>query len=131
MSTHKMTPDDLQRIQELAKSWGKIIVRKRWGEQGPGLDVNLTQMEEVGMAAVQGLLAGILESATEQQAHQLGEQLPCPECKRLCPLRYEERPLVVEGGGSFVHREPKGHCPACRRDFFPSTSRTAGGHARL
>jgi hypothetical protein len=49
----------------------------------------------------------------------------------MCPLRSEERPVVVNGGSSFEHREPKGHCPACRRDFFPSASSAEAGHARL
>ena len=107
MATRKPTAEDLKRIEELAKRWGKIIVREQWGEQGPGLDVDLTQMEDIGMAAVRGLLAGTLESATQQQGAQLGEQQPCPECGRNCPLKHEERPIVVRGGGSFGHREPK------------------------
>lgn len=131
MATRTATADDLRRIEELAKRWGKIIVREHWGEQGPGLDVDLTQMEDVGLAAVRGLLAGTLETATQLQAGQLGEQQVCPACGRLCPVRYEERPIVVQGGSSFKHREPKGHCPACRRDFFPSASRSEGGPARL
>src|SRR5271156_3211369 len=131
MATRKATAEDLKRIEELAKRWGKIIVKEHWGEQGPGLDVDLTQMEDVGVAAMRGLLAGTLEAATEQQASQLGEQQACPDCGRMCPLRKEERPFVVRGGGSFEHHEPKAHCPACRRDFFPSTSAAETGHARL
>ena len=131
MTARKVTEEDLKRIEELAKGWGKIVVRQRWGEQGPGLDVDLTQMEEVGLAAVRGLLAGTLETATQLQADLLGEQLACPGCGRMCPLRPEERPVVVNGGSSFEHREPKGHCPACRRDFFPSASGAEAGHARL
>jgi hypothetical protein len=30
------------------------------------------------------------------------------------------RPLVGHGG-TITDREPRGHCPACRRDFFPTT----------
>jgi hypothetical protein len=131
MAARKATQEDLKRIEELAKGWGKIVVRQCWGDQGPGLDVDLTQMEDVGLAAVRGLLAGTLETATQMQAGQLGEQQACPGCGRMCPLRSEERPVVVHGGSSFEHREPKGHCPACRRDFFPSASPAEVGHARL
>ena len=131
MAARQATADDLKRIEELAKGWGKIIVRQHWGDQGPGLDVDLTQMEDVGIAAVRGLLAGALEAATQQQASHLGEQHPCPGCGRLCPLGHETRPIVVHGGSSFELCEPKGHCPACRRDFFPSASRPESGHARL
>ena len=131
MAARKLKPEDLKRIQELAKGWGKIIVRQHWGEQGPGLDVDLTQMEDVAMAAVQALLAGTLEMATQQQASLLGEQQACPDCGRMCPLKPEERPIVVRTGSTFDHHEPKAHCPACRRDFFPSASGAEIGHVRL
>ena len=130
MAARKLTVEDLRHIEELAKGWGKIIVRQHWGEKGPGLDVDLTQMEDVAMAAVRALLAGTLETATQQQASQLGDQQACPECGRLCPLKPDERPIVVRGG-TFEHHEPKAHCPACRRDFFPSTSAAETGDARL
>lgn len=131
MAARKATAEDLKHIEELAKGWGKIIVRQHWGENGPGLDVDLTQMEDVAMAAVRALLAGTLESATQQQASQLGGQQPCPECGRMCPLKDEERPIIVRTGTTFDHHEPKAHCPACRRDFFPSASATEAGRARL
>lgn len=131
MATPKLTAEDLKRVEELAKGWGKIIVRQHWGEQGPGLDVTLTQMEEVAMAAVRALLAGTLEVGTLQQAVQLGEQQACPGCGRMCPLDREPRPIVVRTGTTFEHQEPKAHCPACRRDFFPSASGSEAGHARL
>ncbi len=131
MAARKATAEDLKRVEELAKRWGKIIVRDQWGEQGPGLDVDLTEMENIGMAAVRGLMAGTLECATQQQAEQLGEQYACPTCGKVCPLVHDERPIVVRSGSSFEHREPKGHCPACRRDFFPSASGAETGHSRL
>lgn len=120
MATRKPTPADLERITERAKRWGKIIVQEHWGERGPGLDINLDQMEQVALAAVRGLLAGTLEVATQQQAHALGPQHPCPDCERSCPLTTEDR-LLTTGEGSFEHHEPKAHCPDCRRDFFPPT----------
>ena len=131
MATRKPTAEDIRRIEELARGWGKIIVRQQWGEQGPGLDVDLTQMEDVAMAAVRALLAGTLEVATQQQAGQLGQEQACPKCGRMCPLQTEERPIVVRIGSAFSHAEPKAHCPACRRDFFPSASAAETGHARL
>jgi hypothetical protein len=130
MATRKPTPEDLERIAELAQRWGKIVVQQMWGEQGPGLDVNLDQMEQVAMAAVRGLLAGTLETATEQQGRKLGEQQPCPDCGQPCPVVTEER-TVTTGGGSFEHHEPKAHCPACRRDFFPPKADSGTDQPRL
>ncbi len=131
MAARKLEAEDLKHIEELAKGWGKIIVRQQWGEQGPGLDVDLTEMEDVAMAAVRALLAGTLEVATQRQASQLGSEQACPDCGKMCLLKHEERPIVVRTGSTFEHHEPKAHCPACRRDFFPSASGAETGHARL
>jgi hypothetical protein len=122
MGSRKLTPQDLENITQFAKSWGKIIVRRAFGEQGPGLDVDLAQMEQMALAAARGVTAGALEEATTQQAQQLGSTQPCPQCGRSCTISMESRPLKVSGGGSFVHVEPKCYCPTCRRDFFPSAS---------
>jgi hypothetical protein len=124
MGTRKLTPEDLEAISQLAKGWGKIVSRRAFGEQGPGLDVDLAQMEQVAFAAAQGLLAGALETATSQQAAQLGNSQPCPNCGRVCPVTIDERTVEVRGG-RFEHREPLCHCPTCRRDFFPSAAAAA------
>ena len=131
MVSSKLTSEDIERIAALAKEWGKIIVRRHWGEQGPGLDVDLNEMEEVAMVAVRALLAGTLETATLQQADRLGQERACPECGRMCPLQRAQRPIVVRTGSSFDHDEPRVHCSACRRDFFPSASGPEADHARV
>jgi hypothetical protein len=130
MATRKFTAEELQAVTRLAKQWGKIVVRHAFGEQGPGLDVDLAQMEEVAYAAAQGLTAGALEEATAQQGQQLGEQQACPRCQRLCPVRTDERPIQAKGG-AFQLRESKCHCPTCRRDFFPSASAAETRRPRL
>src|SRR5215218_6699408 len=102
MATRGPTPEDLGRITELAKRWGKIVVKEHWGERGPGPDVNLDQMEQLALAAVRGLLAGTLETATRQQAHTLGQEQPRPDCGKLCPLTTEDR-TITTGDGPFEH----------------------------
>jgi hypothetical protein len=130
MGTRKLTDEDLDRIADIAKDWGKIIVRRAFGDQGPGLDVDLSQMEQIAQAAARGLTAGTLEEATTQQAQLLGDQQPCPGCGQSCPVTTDDRPINVSGG-TFHHREPVCYCPTCRRDFFPSTTAVEAGHARL
>jgi hypothetical protein len=124
MGTRKLTPQDLEAITQLAKGWGKIVSHRAFGQQGPGIDVDLAPMEQVAFAAAQGLLAGALETATSQQAAQLGNSQPCPHCGRVCPLTSDQRTVEVRGG-RFEHREPLCHCPSCRRDFFPSAAAAA------
>ena len=130
MATRKLSPEELQVVARLAKQWGKIVVRHAFGEQGPGLDVDFAQMEEVACAAARGLTEGALEAATAQQGQLLGEKQPCPQCGQLCTVGREERPLRVKGGVVPL-REPKCYCPTCRRDFFPSASGVEAGRARL
>jgi hypothetical protein len=121
MATRKLTAEELAAVTRLAKQWGKIVVRQAFGDQGPGLDVDFAQMEEVAEAAARGLTAGALEEATGQQGRQLGDKQPCPKCGRLCPVGAAERPLQASGGVVQLC-EPKCYCPTCRRDFFPSAS---------
>ncbi len=130
MSSRKLTTEDLAQITKLAKSWGKIVVRHAFGEGGPGLEVDLSQMEDVAVAAAAGLTAGALEEAAAQQGQLLGAEQPCPQCGRLCGVAVEERPVIVRGG-AFAHQEPKCYCPACRRAFFPSASAAETRRQRL
>lgn len=44
----------------------------------------------------------------------------CPTCKRRCSLEPRQR-NVLSGDGRVDLQELTGHCPACRRDFFPLT----------
>ena len=130
MATRKLSPEELQAVKRLAKQWGKIIVKQAFGEQGPGLDVDFAQMEEVACAAARGLTEGALAAATAQQGQLLGEKQPCPHCGKLCTVGSEERPLRAVGGVVPL-REPKCYCPTCRRDFFPSASGVEAGWAWL
>jgi hypothetical protein len=131
MARKQFTPQDLQQIQELAAGWGKIIAKRAFGEQGPGLDADLSALEAVAAAAARGLTQGTLTTLLQQQAQTLGSQQPCPACGTLCPITSEARPLHVQGGQAITYDEPLGHCPACRRDFFPPPTRLASGRTRL
>lgn len=130
MSTPQLTPQELQVIRDLAAQWGKIVARRAFGESGPGLNVNLTTLEQVAAVAAQGLTEGTLTTLLEQQAQALPAQSPCPACGQLCPVHHEPRPLTGVGG-TFTYQEPVCHCPACRRDFFPSTARLAAERSSL
>ena len=127
MAARKLSNEELQAIQRLAKQWGKIVVGRAFGQQGPGLDVDL---EEVAQAAAKGLVAGTLEEATEQQNELMGQEHACPSCQRPCLAAPEERTIHVKGG-AFQLREPKCYCPTCRRAFFPSASPLEVGRAQL
>ena len=130
MPRRKPSPEELQEIRGLASRWGKIVARHAFGEAGPGTDVDLDAMEQVAAATAAGLTEGTLSTLLEQQAHLLGTEQPCPGCGRLCAVRRAERSLNVRAG-PVTQREPIGHGPDCRRDFFPPAAAAAPGRPRL
>ena len=124
MARHTFTPQELEELHQLAARWGKIVSRHVFGDDGPGLDVDFRTMEQIASAAAAGLTEGTLQTFLGQQADALGEQQPCPDCGRPCLLRRQARPLQVQGA-VLQPSEPIGHCPDCRRDFFPPTAHPA------
>ena len=84
MPRRQFTAQELQELRDLATGWGKIIARRAFGDDGPGLDIDLDTMEQIAQAAATGLNEGTLQILLEQQADALGEQQACPDCGRLC-----------------------------------------------
>jgi hypothetical protein len=124
MARRQLSPQQLQELRELAAQWGKIIARRAFGDDGPGLAIDLDAMEQIAQAATAGLNEGTLQTLLERQANALGEQQRCPDCGHVCAVGRQERPLQVQGG-TLLQSEPVCHCPVCRRDFFPPTAPAA------
>lgn len=129
MASKEARERKLKEIQEIAEGWGKMIAREAFPD-GPGLDVTLAEMEEYAVAASRALVKGAVESMATTQGEQLGEEAACPTCGEMCPLKRKSRPVVVRGGEADLE-EPAGHCPRCRRDFFPSASGIEVGRSRV
>ncbi len=96
---------------------------------------------EVELSRADGSVVGIPHfSVIESRAHELGRALSrqvqqrqtgeavalaprlakCPKCSTTCELTESKRP-VTSIDGEFEMQELHGHCPVCRRDFFPSS----------
>jgi hypothetical protein len=105
------------------------------------LDQLLREAAEVSVALDQadGTIQGVPHySIIEARAHQIGQQLSrqiqarqmgqitsraasaakCPACGTRCETDRKTR-RVTSIDGPLTVQEPVGHCPACRRDFFP------------
>jgi len=119
----------LREFEELARGWGELLAREAY-PAGPGLEVSLAEMEEVVAAACRGIVRGAVETMTSEQGEHLGGEAPCPSCGRWCGLERKPRPMSVRGGEAEL-AEPVGHCPSCRRDFFPSAAGTEGRRPSL
>jgi hypothetical protein len=120
MSTPRFTAEELDRLRALAAEWGKIVSRRAFGDDGPGLDVDFRTFEQIATAAARGLTEGTLQLLLQQQADKLPHEQPCPACGKLCPTEPHRRPLSAQGA-EVQQAERRAHCPDCRRDFFPPT----------
>ena len=110
------------------------------------LDELLKQAAEVSVALdrADGTIQEVPHySVIEQRAHQLGRQLSCriqaehmtelaaaqhpvghcPTCHTRCELEPDDR-TVSSIDGKVGLRELKGHCPRCRKSFFPGIEET-------
>lgn len=122
--------DDLAALRDMASGWGKIVCRRAYGDEGPGLDIDFDSIESLAVEMGQAVIQGAIVEALKTQLKLLGDQQPCPECHRPCPVDTNARSIQIRGG-TIEYPEPVCHCPACRRDFFPSTSQFAARLARL
>jgi hypothetical protein len=103
-----------------------------------GIDVRTLLKEDARFhdleAAGHALGRAVAQATTERLAFARAERLtapqPCPTCGRVCPLVHRDRPLESIDGPLELH-EPVCHCSACRRDFFPSTSRIGSAFTKL
>ena len=122
MARRRFTPQELQEVRQLAAQWGKIVARRGFGDDGPGLDVDFDAMEQVAQAAA-GLTEGTLQTLLERQSAALGEQQPCPDCGRPCAVRRQERPLRARGSRTAAERTglPLSRLPS---GLFPPNGRS-------
>ncbi len=102
---------------------------------------------EVELSRASGAIVGIPHySVIESRAHELGRRLSqeaqqqqmgesaataasrakCPACGTACELKGKKRQITSIDGRVTI-QELKGHCPSCRRDFFPSSGDTGAG----
>ena len=130
MATHRFTSDELRQLHDLARQWAKIVSRRAFGADGPGLDVDFRTFEQIAHAAAHGLTEGTLQLLLEQQAARLPPEQPCPACGALCPTKPSTRTLTARGA-EVTQTEPLAHCPDCRRDFFPPADSAASRRPRV
>jgi hypothetical protein len=122
--------DDLSDLRDMAYGWGKIVTRRAYGEEGPGLDLDFNSIESLAVDMGQAVIRGIIEDVLQNQFQRLGDHQPCPGCGQSCPVGKAPRTIQVRNG-TVHYDEPVGHCPACRRDFFPSPPEFAARLAQL
>jgi hypothetical protein len=117
-------------IDRVAAGWGKVVARRVAEHVGLEPELDADDIEQFAKGAACALAKAAIEEMLEQKAVALGSEQHCPECQRLCPVEREARTIWFWCCAINYH-EPKCRCPACRRDFFPSTTFVASDDARL
>ena len=90
--------EDRSELHDLVHGWGKIVTRRAFGETGPGLDLDFDAIESLAVNMAQTLTRGTIEEILRQQVQLLGDQQPCPQGSRPCPLEKAPRTVAVRGG---------------------------------
>lgn len=124
MPFRKSPSMDRDGVERLAEGWGKVVARRVHDEVGPELDLDADDIEQVAVTAARAVARGTIADLLERKAALLGPEQPCPTCQRPCDVRRQPR-AVDFWGGEVTYAEPVCHCPACRRDFFPSAAGAA------
>ena len=119
MPFRKSPSMDRTGVERMAEGWGKVVARRVHEEVGPDLDLDADDIEQMAATAARAVARGTIVDLLERKAALLGPEQPCPTCRRLCAVRREPRTIAF-WGGEVAYAEPRCHCPACRRDFFPS-----------
>lgn len=111
---------------ELARQMAEVFSQEIYGDEGPDLDCDIDQIEDVAVLAARAAFDATIARALELQNQRLPQQMPCPKCQTDGSVRLETRTIQGRIGPAEI-REPVCHCPVCDRDFFPSAGSTAAG----
>jgi hypothetical protein len=110
----------------LAVSWGKSAAKRAATEFGPDPPIDFMDIEKFATLVAAGVTEGAITALLEQKAKPLTDAT-CPACGTSRPVKHADRPLTLATGQVVTLHEPIGHCPKCRRDFFPPPDRPAAG----
>jgi len=86
----------------------------------PDFDTDFDTMEPIAETAAAGLAEGTLATSSNGKPSASEPSRIVPTVVRAAPFLTSRAPGNGPDG-SMTHNEPVAHCPACRRDFFPST----------
>lgn len=92
--------------------------------------VRFTEMESAGHELGRAVAQITTERLAFARAERLTGPQSCPTCGKACAVKQRERGLTTVDGPLGL-TEPVAHCPACRRDFFPSACGVGTGSAEL
>ena len=117
--------DVSQQIQQKLAELAELVAAQKYGEEGTPKELTFREIEEVGHHLGQLAAEKFASTTTEQHARHFDGSHPCPQCGVVCQARDPVERQLLTRLGRVSLSETEFHCDACRRSFFPSTSRTS------
>lgn len=117
-----MDASQVAREQEKSRLLSRLAELLVEQQQAEGLfedTPHFSQLEDASHALGREVAQASLARAAREAAAAGPATAVCPQCRRRCPTRTKKRWLHGLDGPVEV-LELISHCPACRRDFFPS-----------
>jgi len=119
-----------EKLERLLLDAAETAAELQVAERGARKSVHFSQIEAAAHLVGSQLSCRIQERTARELAANIPQELPCPTCGVLCRLNVERR-TVSSTDGSLDLWEPHGHCPRCRRDFFPAARSVGFGRSRV
>ena len=114
----------VEEVRSYVEGVAKNLVDKLYGPQGPAWGTKLTEIEDLLLDVREVLTEKMLDLTLAQQAAAQDDRpppfRPCPTCRQPLSCDDVNPRLVHTRAGDVAWSEPEGHCPRCRRAFFPS-----------
>lgn len=124
MAHVKKRSPKVEQVRPFIETVAKNLVNQLYGPDGPPWGTTLTDIEEMLLQVREILTTQMLDSAITRQAQTLTQQpqdaRACPGCQQVLDCKDANPRIVQTRVGEAEWTEPEGHCPRCRRAFFPS-----------
>lgn len=120
------TAEDQRAVEHLAKKFSVDLDDQRV----TGENATFASIEAAARQLGRAVTRHVTQDLALRQTQLLAEPQPCATCGKLCAVGIDDRQLTTGDGPIELH-EAVCHCPACRRDFFPSTRSLGTASARV
>lgn len=97
----------------------KVALDRVEGKRPRGKVPHFSVIEDAAHAVGQELSRRVQERMLNEVVAEQPSVAKCPDCGTRCALTTKRRE-VLSGDGRIGVQDQVGHCPVCRRDFFPS-----------
>jgi hypothetical protein len=69
----KSQSHDLSNLRDMAYGWGRVVSRRAYGDEGPGLDIDFDSIESLAVDMGQAVIRGAIEEVLRSQLKLLGD----------------------------------------------------------